>query len=143
MRCGRGFFGRLIAIAIIGILALMFLPGLFAGTGMGFGYGYGFRHHMLGGPMNMYMGYGYGFNGTLALFMMFMIKVLFFLFMVGLVVGIGVFIKNHVFTAEDVRKIKSTFSVKPEVVAKEQCSVCSKELQPEWKVCPYCGGVEQ
>lgn len=140
MRCGRGFFGRLIALAIIGILALMILPGLFFRTGMGYGYGAGFRNHMIGGPMNMNMGYGFGFNGTLTVFMMFLIKVLFFLFMVGLVVGIGVFIKNHIFTEEDVRKIKGTFSVKPQVVAKEKCSECGKELQSEWKLCPYCGG---
>lgn len=89
------------------------------------------------------MGYGFGFNGTLALFMMFLIKVLCILFMVGVVVGIAVFIKNHLFTEEDARKIKGTLGMKAEVVAKEKCSVCGKELQSEWTLCPYCGKEQQ
>jgi len=80
-----------------------------------------------------------GFVGTISALLLFLIKVLFVLFIVGLVVGISIAIKNYIFTAEDVAKIKSTFIGKKTVVIKETCSICGKELNDDWKLCPHCG----
>ncbi len=85
------------------------------------------------------MGTGLGFAGTISALLLVLIKVLFVLFIVGLVVGIAIAVKNYVFTAEDIQKIKGTFTGKKTVVIKETCSVCSKELNDDWKVCPHCG----
>lgn len=85
------------------------------------------------------MGTGLGFTGTISVALLFLIKVLFVLFIIGLVVGIGIAIKNYIFTKEDVDKIKSTFTGKKTVVIKETCSICGKELNDDWKLCPHCG----
>lgn len=85
------------------------------------------------------MGTGIGFAGTFSLILLFLIKVLFVLFIIGLVVGIAIAIKNFIFTTEDVEKIKSTFTGKKTVIIKEVCSKCGKELNDDWKLCPHCG----
>ncbi len=85
------------------------------------------------------MGTGLGFAATISTLLVILIKVLFVLFIVGLIVGIAIAIKNYIFTPEDVAKIKGTFTGKKTVVIKETCSICSKELENEWKVCPHCG----
>ena len=84
------------------------------------------------------MGTGLGFAGVISVALLFLIKVLFVLFIVGLVVGLAIAAKNYIFTKEDVEKIKSTFTGKKTVVIKETCSICGKEQENEWKVCPYC-----
>ena len=85
------------------------------------------------------MGTGLGFAATISTLLVIFIKVLLVVFIVGLVVGIAIAIKNYVFTADDVAKIRSTFTGKKTVVVKETCSACSIELENEWKVCPHCG----
>jgi hypothetical protein len=85
------------------------------------------------------MGTGLGFAGTISALLLVLIKVLFVLFIVGLIVGIAIAVKNYVFTTEDIEKIKGTFTGKKTVVIKETCSVCGKELNGDWKVCPHCG----
>ena len=82
---------------------------------------------------------GLGFAGTISALLLVLIKVLFVLFIVGLVIGIAIAIKNYIFTKEDIEKIKGTFTGKKTVIIKETCSICGKELNDEWKLCPHCG----
>jgi hypothetical protein len=84
------------------------------------------------------MGNGLMFGGTATYILMILIKIFFSLFVLGLVGGLIVWIKNNVFTAEERESIKGVFTGKKAVV-KEICSTCRKELSREWKVCPYCG----
>lgn len=86
---------------------------------------------------------GLGFVGIVSTLLVVLIKVLFVLFIVGLVVGIAIAIKNFIFTAEDVEKFKSTFTGKKTVITKETCSICGKELNDEWKICPHCGKAKE
>ena len=89
----------------------------------------------------MYMGtgYGFGYGGTLSYFLVILIKVLFALLAIGLVAGLIIWIKNNIFTAADVETIKNTFSGNKITLSKENCTICGKELNTEWKVCPHCG----
>lgn len=126
---------KLLVVLFLGILGLGLIHALLFGTG--YGISVGFRGNYAGG--HMYMGTGLGFAGTISALLLILIKVLFVLFIVGLVVGIAIAIKNYIFTAEDVAKIKSTFTGKKTVVIKETCSICCKELNDDWKLCPHCG----
>lgn len=121
---------KLIAVSLIGILGLWLIYALLFGTSIAY------RGHEGG---YVYMSTGLGFAATISTLLLFLIKVLFVLFIIGLVVGIAIAIKNYIFTAEDVAKIKSTFTGKKTVVIKEACSICEKELENDWKVCPHCG----
>lgn len=88
------------------------------------------------------MGYGYsgaGLLGTTSFILLLLIKLLFVLLVVGLVVGIVLIIKNYLFTKEDAEKIKGTFVRSKAQTIKETCSACGKELEEQWKNCPYCG----
>lgn len=76
---------------------------------------------------------------TISILLLLLIKVLFVLFIAGLVVGIIIAVKRHVFTEDDIQKIKRTFTGKQTEVIKEKCAVCEKEQDAEWKVCPFCG----
>jgi len=126
---------KMLAVLFLGIIGLGLIHALLFGTGSGLSMG--FRGNYEGG--HMYMGTSLGFAGTISALLLIFIKVLFVLFIVGLIVGIAIAIKNYIFTTEDVEKIKSTFTGKKTVVIKETCSICGKELNDEWKVCPHCG----
>lgn len=131
------FLGSLLLV----IIGLWFIYALFHGSG--FGMNFGFRGGYEGGHMNMGIGAGYGTAGTISVLLLFLIKVLFVLFIVGLIIGIAIAIKNFVFTGDDIQKIKSTFTGKKTVIIKEACSICGKELNDEWKVCPFCGNEKE
>ena len=75
--------------------------------------------------------------GTTSFILLILIKVLVVLFIIGLVVGIAIAIKNYIFTEEDVKRIKCTLSGNK--TAKHTCSACGKELGNQWIACPYCG----
>lgn len=60
--------------------------------------------------------------GSISVLLLILIKVLFVLFIVGLVAGTAVAIKNYIFTAEDIKKIKCTFTGTKTVIIKEVCS---------------------
>jgi len=79
-----------------------------------------------------------GFSYSILIILTFLIKFLFVIFIVGLIGGLLVAAKNYILTAEDIQNFKSTF--KSEIKATSNiCSVCGKEINPEWKACPYCG----
>jgi hypothetical protein len=86
------------------------------GNGMSFGMGNG-------------MGYGNGSGFGTIIFML--------LFLVGLI-AVAIFIKNYMFTA-NVEKSNSTYVGRKVVIVSGTCSVCSKELEQGWRVCPHCG----
>jgi hypothetical protein len=81
------------------------------------------------------MGYGSTFAFTLLL----LIKVLFAVFIVALVAGIIVWIKNNLFTSEDVDTIKNTFKGYNAANQKEKCTACGRTIEVDWKLCPHCG----
>lgn len=81
---------------------------------------------------------GTGFELTIVTLLGFLIKFLFVVFIVGLVGGILVAVKNYIFTAEDIEGFKNTFKFNKAAEKKQTCSVCGKEVNPEWKACPYC-----
>ncbi len=126
---------KILVVLLVSILGLALIRELFFGTG--YGSGIILRGNHEGGYI--YMGTGLGFAGTISALLLVLIKVLFVLFIVGMIVGIAIAVKKYVFTAEDVEKIKSTFKGKKTVVIKETCSGCGKELNDDWKVCPHCG----
>ena len=128
---------KLLLGLLVGIIGLWLIYVLLFGAS--YGINIGFRDNYGGGHMYMGTAAGMGFAGSLSLILLFLIKVLFVLFIIGLVVGIAIAIKNYIFTTEDVEKIKSTFTGKKTVIIKEVCSICGKELNDDWKLCPHCG----
>lgn len=77
--------------------------------------------------------------GSVAYLLLLIIKVLFVVFVIGLVGGLVVWIRNNLFTEEDVKTIKGAFTTTKVIENKESCATCTKELNSEWKVCPHCG----
>ena len=128
---------KLLGSILLVIVGLWFIYALLYGSGSGINIG--FRSGYEGGNMYIGTGAGYGTAGTISFLLLFLIKVLFVLFIVGLVIGIAIAVKRLVFTEDDIQKIKGTFTGKKTVIIKEACAVCGKELNEEWKVCPFCG----
>lgn len=99
----------------------------------------------------MYMGFsgnygnGYFYLGSglsISAILLLLVKFLFVLFVVGFVGAIIIFIKNYVFTKEEVEKMKGAFSSNTRQENNEGfviCNACGKEVDSEWKSCPYCG----
>lgn len=81
---------------------------------------------------------GYGITGFVPTILLLLIKVLFVIFVIGLVVGIAKAVKDNLFTSEEIQQLKGTFTNTFQS-SKVTCSGCGKELHAEWKVCPYCG----
>ena len=78
-------------------------------------------------------------TGTLTILFLILIKVLFVAFVVGLVVGGIIFIKDTLFTEEEKAKFKVVFTGNRVVTQKKTCAHCEKQIKAEWKACPYCG----
>lgn len=127
---------RLLVGALIVIAGIWFILTLFTGTGLGMGTTIGQNY---GGHMYMGSGLGYGTTGSIYLLLMFLIKVLFVLFIIGLVIGIAVAASRYLFTVKDINTIKGAFTGRNTVIIKETCVDCGKEQETEWKSCPFCG----
>ncbi|MDF2522694.1 MAG: hypothetical protein K0R31_335 [Clostridiales bacterium] len=112
---------KLLAVILLGIFGLWLISTLLIGPG--FGVRIGMTGYQGGGHMTMGYSYGVGYGGTISLILLFLIKVLFVLFVVGLVVGIAIAIKRYIFTADDIAKIKGTFVGNKTVVIKEACNI--------------------
>lgn len=130
---------RLVTVTILGILGLWLIYILLFGSGMGIGVNMGYRGYYGGGHMNMGFGYGIGNGFTLAYVLLLLIKVLFVVFIVALIAGIAIWIKNNVFTRDDIDTIRNTFSGNKNTCHKETCAACGKTIEADWKLCPHCG----
>lgn len=127
---------KLIVFSVVGLLILWLASSLLFTTGNGVSMN--FRGYYGGEHMYMGSGFGLGFNGTISLLLMLLIKILFFVFVASLIVGLILIVKNNIFTAEDIETIKGSFTSKNKL-PKKVCDTCGKDLDPKWKACPYCG----
>jgi len=114
-------FDTFIVLVVLWLVREFLFPG--SGASMSFSGNYGGEH--------MYSGATYGLSGTFTVLLSSLIKLLSTFFVVGLVVGLIFIVKDIIFTKE----IKQTFTG----AKKEKCSMCGKELNDKWKVCPHCG----
>ena len=127
-----------IFISAIWLIALWLIYTLLFNSGYNFGYGMNYQYGNHHGGGYFYMGTGLGFLSTISFVLLLLIKIFFVVFVVSLIAGIALYIKNYLFTGEDVQKLRGTFACKP-AAAKATCGICAKELGADWKVCPYCG----
>lgn len=127
---------KVIVFSVLGLLILWLASSLLFSTGNGISIN--FRGNYGGGHMYVGNGYGVGFGGTISVLLMFLIKVLFFVFVAALIVGLIILVKNSVFTSEDIATIKGAFNSKNQA-PKKICDACGKVLDEKWKTCPYCG----
>ncbi len=133
-------------IGLVGLTVIIFalLYNLLLGGRTGFGFSYG---------------QGLNFNGLVASILVLAVKLLWFVFVISLVIGIVIIIKKYA----DEKKINLNFIEKltdtgyscpccgtkltadfkfcPNCKAslKETCAKCGKELQVGWQCCPSCG----
>jgi uncharacterized membrane protein len=84
-------------------------------------------------------GFGIGYGSVLFSLLLVLVKILFAVFVVALIAGIVVYIKNNIFTKEEIESIKNTFSGKKPVSQLEACTACGNAIEAEWKLCPLCG----
>jgi len=77
-------------------------------------------------------------TGTLSVLFLLITKVLFATFVVGLVAAGIIFIKDTLFTEEEKAKFRGIFTSNHVTTQKKTCNTCGKELNSEWKTCPYC-----
>jgi len=129
---------KLLGVILLAIVILWVVSTLIFGTGFGMNSGFngGYGEHM-----NMNYGAGYGTTGIISTILQLLIKVLFVFLVLGLIFGALVIVKKYVFNDEDIQKIKSTFAGK--TIIKESCLNCRKELNDDWKVCPFCGNEKE
>lgn len=127
---------KIIGVVALAIIALWFLNVILFPTGYGMSVSY-----RIPGHMGYNYNYGNGFNslgGSGALLLAFLIKVLLIIFVITLLIGLVMFVKNQVFTQEDISNIKNSFAGNSEKYNKF-CAECGKSLSEDWKVCPHCG----
>jgi hypothetical protein len=142
---------KAVTIVAISIIALGFILMLFSGI-----LGNGGMYGMNGNTMMGYPTSGIGLTAILA----FLLKLLLFISVVGVIVGVFMFIKQNY--SKQVTKTIGTFNTNdtlsidcPKCGAKvsegfkfchscgeklkPECASCGAEFKPEWKCCPDCG----
>jgi hypothetical protein len=82
-----------------------------------------------------------GGTGILSVVLVLFIKVMIFVFVISLLIGLFIVAKNYLFNAQDIAAFKKAFV--PAAKPKKTCSVCGKVLEEDWKVCPYCAAEEK
>ncbi len=128
-------------IKIVGVISLVIIAlWLLLNILYPMGFGMTMNYTM---PTNMGNGfnYSYGFNnygGFATLLLGSLIKVLIIALFVTLLFGIFMYVKNNVFSKEDIDLIKKAFT-DGQSKSDKVCSECGKSLNTDWKVCPYCG----
>jgi len=126
---------KVIGMSIIAIVVLLLIKAILFPTG--FGLGINVRTNY--GVGRMYMGNGLGFGLSVSLLLTYLIKFFFAVFVIGLVGGLIIIIKNNVFSSEDLEAFKAPFKWNESTIAKVTCRECGKELNADWKSCPHCG----
>lgn len=126
---------KIILVTFIGIIVLWLMkeilfPSNYFNLNLTGSYGGGHMNNI-----NMNGSYGFG-AGTFSLILVFFIKVLFVIFVIALLIGLFLTIKNYIFTPQDYDAFKNSFR-RPEF-SKKTCDICGKTLEDGWKVCPYC-----
>ncbi len=125
---------KIAGLSILALTVLLFINAILFPRG--FGMGINVTTNYGGGSMSM--GTGLGLGLSISLLLTYLIKFLFVVFIVGLIGGLVVIAKNYIFTPEDIEAFKAPFKGgKP--VTKATCAECGKELNIDWKTCPYCG----
>lgn len=128
---------KIILVSVLGLIGLWLVKAILFPTG----YGVSVRYNMPGYYNNGFeqsfqSNYNSGFNS----FALLIFQILLVLFVVALLVGVVMLVKNYVFTSADIETIKRTMSGKTiQVQVRKACAECGNELNPEWRVCPNCG----
>lgn len=125
------------------IFALVGAAGLWVLYTLLFGMGYGgmITHSGYYGGNHMYMNAGFGYGMTGGFWILYLIKVLTAIFIVSLIVALLVWVKNTLFTENDIASLKQSFAG-GRTPDRSKCVSCGYELNPEWKNCPSCGKVK-
>ena len=131
----KGSAYKIAILALVGLIILWLTKSLFFPTN--YGMGVNMTGNYRGG--NMYMGTGLGYGLSISLLLTYLIKFLFVVFAIGLVGGLVAAGKNYIFTPEDIEAFKAPFTGNKSSVNKVTCTECGKELNSDWKSCPYCG----
>jgi hypothetical protein len=126
---------KIIGLSVLALIVLWLIKTILFGAG--FGMGVNVRTNYGGG--SMYMGTSLGFGLSISLLLTYLIKFLFIVFIVGLIGGLVVAAKNYIFTPEDIEVFKAPFKAGKSTITKTTCMECGKELNADWKACPYCG----
>lgn len=131
----------------LALLAFALVYNLLLGGGTGFGF-------------SLYYGRAFDLTGLLALISTLAVKLLWVVFIVSLIIGIVLVLKNHLLENKDFNicclieggstcpkcgaKVKENYKFCPSCQAslKETCSKCGQELKADWKCCPTCGTVK-
>lgn len=132
-------FVKLVAVLAIALLGLWLLQAVLFSAGTGTGMSYNFRGNFGGEHMNVMQGYGVGYGFSMYALLLLLTKVLFAVFVIALVAGIIVWVKNNLFTTEDYNAMRYSLKGNASPVTRLKCSICSNELNADWKVCPHCG----
>lgn len=109
-------------LALGAVVVLFIINALFGGT---VNNGYGIYN---GG------GIGLGLNGIIASILVLLVKLLWFVLIVSLIIGIVVMIRNNV---TDGKKFKLDF-IDRIMDSGNACPECGTKISPEYKFCPNC-----
>lgn len=132
---------RMIGILLLAVLAFGLVYSLLFGSMSTVGYGnhYGGGHFGMSGQATF--GYGPSFGLSITSLLMFIIKILFILLIIGLVVGIAKAIRQEVLPNININPVQGLICASPQqaqIEVKQLCAGCGRELHSDWKVCPYC-----
>lgn len=127
-------WSRVAVLTLAGAAGLWVLYTLLFGMGYGGVVNYGGYYD----GDHMYMSAGVGFGTAVGFWMVYLIKVLTAVFIISLIAALLVWVKNNLFTADDIASFKQSVAIgrNPD---RSKCVSCGYELNPEWKMCPNCG----
>ncbi|MEW9123983.1 MAG: zinc ribbon domain-containing protein [Thermotaleaceae bacterium] len=125
---------KLISYGFFGLIALLITKAVLFPTGYGYSVGYNTTGHFGNGYEHGYT-FNYGFTSLVGS----MIQIFLAIFIIALIVGIVLLIKNYLFSADEIVKMKQSFSGNQKHRTDNHCSSCGRELNSDWKICPHCG----
>lgn len=124
---------KVVGYSILGLIVLLSAKAILFPTG----YGVSVRYNM---PQNYRTGFEHGYNVNYGLNSLsgLIFQILLVVLVLTLIVGVFMLVKRYLFSSEEITEMKESFSRKS-TSAKIKCSECGKDLNSDWKVCPYCG----